>query len=194
MDDWSRLLGGIRPTHRSLAKGEILFRAADPSLALHHLVRGRIRVTRPIAAGESVTVHAAGAGTLFAETALFSPHYRCDAIADRASEVRLYPKAAVLLHLSAHPDINLAFSAHLARQLQHLRGRVEVLRLKGAGERVLAHLAQLGAAEDAVTLDQPLTRLAGELGLTHEALYRTLARLQAGGRLARPGKRSFRLL
>lgn len=194
MDDWSRLFGGIRPTHRVLAKGETLFRAADPSQALHHLVRGRIRVTRPAAAGDSVTVHAVGAETLFAETALFSPRYLCDATADLASEVRLYPKAAVLLHLSAHPDINLAFSAHLARQLERQRGRVEVLRLKSAGERVVAHLAQLGAAEGVITLDQPLTRLAGELGLTHEALYRALARLQAEGRLARPGKRSFRLL
>lgn len=194
MEEWLSLLAGIRATRRTLAPGQALFRAGDPADAIFHVATGCLRMVRHAANGTVVTLHVAEAGSLFAEAALFSETYHCDALAEQASEVRVYPKRAILMHIKAHPDLNLAFSAYLARQLQRLRGRLELVRLKTARERVLAFLAQAGSAEGPVTLDRPLTMVAAEIGLTHEALYRTLARLERDGVLKRDGRRVFTLL
>jgi CRP/FNR family transcriptional regulator, dissimilatory nitrate respiration regulator len=188
MEDWGNVLGGIRANSRTLAPGEALFRDGDEARAIFQVERGRIRLGR-----HGVTLHLAQAGSLFAEAALFASHYHCDAVAETVSRVRVFPKAAVLLYLRAHPDLNLAFSAALAREVQTLRGGQEVMRLPGARDRVVAWLTQLGAVDGTITLDQPLSAAAHDIGLTHEALYRSLAALVKEGRLDRPGKRTFRL-
>lgn len=185
-EDWLKLLKGVRSSRRALAAGETLFRAGDPAQALFHVEQGRIRLTQA-----GITLHMAEASQPFAEIALFSDTYPCDAKAETASQVLAFPKTAVLLLLKAHPDLNLAFSAYLARQLQHLRSTVELMRLKGARARVLTYLTQAGAAEGAVTLDQPLTVVASGIGLTREALYRTLGKLEREGVLRRDGPRTF---
>jgi CRP-like cAMP-binding protein len=195
MDDWGKILGGIAGgTHRELKSGEALFHRGDEARALFHVEQGRLRLTRLGIDGSAVTLHVARTGSLFAEAALFASHYHCDALAEIPARVRVYPKATVLLYLRAHPDLNLAFSAHLAREVQRLRGRQEVMRLPGARDRVMAWLTQAGAAEGEITLDRPLSEAASEIGLTHEALYRALAALVTEGRLERPGKRTFRLI
>ncbi|HSV28886.1 MAG TPA: Crp/Fnr family transcriptional regulator [Candidatus Omnitrophota bacterium] len=187
-EPWRLLLRGISGDTRELAAGDALFGAGDPARAIFAVEKGEVRLERA-----GVTVHTAQAGSLFAETALFADSYDCDAVAVRESVVRSYPRMAVSLHLRAHRDLSLAFTAYLARQLQETRGRVEVLRLKNAGERVLAFLATQPAEDGIVRLDQPLTAVAGEIGLTHEALYRTLTRLARNGRITRLGRREFRL-
>ncbi|KIL97891.1 transcriptional regulator Crp/Fnr family [Paramagnetospirillum magnetotacticum MS-1] len=188
MEDWTRILGGIRAASRDLKTGEALFREGDEARAIFQVERGRIRL-----GCHGVTSHLAQAGSLCAETSLFASHYPCDAVAETPSRVRVFPKAAVLLFLRAHPDLNLAFSAALAREVQTLRSGQEVMRLPGARDRVVAWLTLLGAADGAVTLDQPLSAAAHDMGLTHEALYRSLAALVKEGRLDRPAKRTFRL-
>lgn len=190
-EDWLILLKGVRSSRRILAAGEALFRAGDPAQALFHVEQGCIRLMRHGPDGSAITLHVAEAGQPFAEASLFSDVYHCDAIAETGAQVLAFPKTAVLLLLKAHPDLNLAFTAYLARQLQRLRGRFELVRLKGARERVLAYLTQAGAAEGMVTLDRPLTVVASEIGLTREALYRTLTKLEKDGHVRRGGTRSF---
>ena len=193
-NDLPLLLEAIQSRSTRLDEGETLFHTGDEARAIFLVEQGCLRLIHHGVPGETITVHRAKEGSLFAETALFSSNYPCDAIAERPSLIRVFPKAAVLLHLSAHPHINLLFSAYLARQVQTLRGRLEQTRLKSARERVVAFLTQMGAAEAAIRLDRPLTVVADEIGLTHEALYRTLARLQRDNRLVRPERGLFRLI
>ncbi len=194
VEEWKHLLAGIRTRGVSLGRGETLFRAGDEARAIYRVERGCLRLMRHGIDGEAITLHRAEPGSLFAEASLFSAVYHCDAVAEAPSRVEIFPKAAVLLHLSAHPTINLAFSAYLARQLQALRGRLEITRLKSARERVVAWLTQLGAADGTIRLGRPLLAAAAEIGLTHEALYRALAQLVREDRLERPGRRLFRLV
>jgi CRP-like cAMP-binding protein len=188
MDDWSALLAHLGGTGRVLAPGEALFRDGDEIRALYRVERGRVRLSRAGAA-----LHTARPGSFLAEDDLFATHHRGDALAEEPSRVVAYPKAALLLYLRAHPDLILGLAAHLAREVRRLRGQREILRLAGARERVLAWLGQLGAADRPVTPDGSLMAAAAEIGLTHEAFYRTLAALERDGRLERPGKRTFRL-
>jgi CRP-like cAMP-binding protein len=81
-----------------------------------------------------------------------------------------------------------AWMAQLAREVRKLRARCERLSLHGAEARILHAIESEGTAGTLV-LAQSRKAWAAELGLTHEALYRTLARLQAAGTLAVDGGR-----
>lgn len=188
-ETWLPLLKGIRATGRRLATGETLFRGGEVATALFHVDEGRVRLAR-----DQACLHVAETGTLIGEAALFTECYPCDATAIAPTQLSAYSKTAVLLHLKSHPALALAFAACLARGLDAARARLELARIRSAPERVLAFLAQAGAAAGPVTLDRPLTKVAGEIGLTHEALYRSLAKLEKCGAIRRDGKRRFILL
>ena len=65
-------------------------------------------------------------------------------------------------------------------------GQLEIRNIRSARERVLSHLfLAAGADSRTVRLDGTLMDLAGEIGLSHEVLYRTLAALEAEGLIAR---------
>jgi CRP-like cAMP-binding protein len=74
----------------------------------------------------------------------------------------------------------------LARQVMGLRTRIEQRNIRSARERV-RHYLVLNAGNDGrtVELGGTLKDIAGELGLTHEALYRTLAALERSGEIRR---------
>jgi DNA-binding MarR family transcriptional regulator len=72
--------------------------------------------------------------------------------------------------------------------VQALRGRIELLNVKPARDRVLGYLhSRLAASATAVELDQTWKAIAGEIGLTHEAVYRALAELERDGLIQRDG-------
>jgi CRP/FNR family transcriptional regulator, dissimilatory nitrate respiration regulator len=171
---------------RELAKGEPLFQQGQPTTAIFEVLRGRLRLVRRTADGHLVALHTARAGDLFAEAALFSDVYHCDALAAAPSRIRAFPKPVLLAALRADPALFEAFSAQLARQLQALRTRLELRNVRSARERVLQHLL-LATSGDSRTIlvDSPLQDVAAELGLTREAFYRTLAALEADGVIAR---------
>lgn len=187
-DELLNLFKSLKPSRRSLTAGESLFQTGDAAAALFHVEHGSLRLSRM-----GVPLHTAEAGTAFAEWALFVDTCPCDASAVTDAEVLVFAKTPVLLLLKAHPDLNLAFSAVLAKQLHRTRGRLELVRQKGARERVLGYLVRAGAADRTVTLDRSLTEVAHDIGITREALYRTLAKLEEEGALARDGTRTFRL-
>lgn len=187
-DELLNLFKSLKPSRRTLAAGEALFTTGDPPTALFHVEQGTVRLSRA-----GVPLHIAEAGDAFAEWALFTDLCPCDAMAVTDATVLAFAKTPVLLLLKAHPDINLAFSAVLARQLHRMRGRLELVRQKGARERVLGYLVRAGAADRTVTLDRTLTDVAHDIGMTREALYRTLAKLEGEGVVVRDGTRTFRL-
>jgi CRP-like cAMP-binding protein len=76
--------------------------------------------------------------------------------------------------------------AMLARQVMVLRTSLEQRNIRSARERVRHYLTvNLGADGRAVPLPGSLKDLAARLGLTHEALYRTLAQMERDGEIER---------
>lgn len=132
-------------------------------------------------------LHVAHAGDTFSEAALFSPEYHCDAVADMDSEIEVHPKGALSRALRESPQAAQAFMAHLAGQVIGLRSRLEIRNIRSAQERVIQFL-QLQAGEATVTFARPLKDIAADIGLTHEAFYRTLAKLVSSGQIARNGR------
>ncbi len=104
--------------------------------------------------------------------------------------MRVYPKAAVLNALHADPANAMSFLALVAHQVIELRQRLELMKVRSAKERVMLYL-DLNAGPDGrtVNLRGQLQDIASELGLTREALYRTLAGLERAGTIERVGTR-----
>src|SRR5206468_11042189 len=100
--------------------------------------------------------------------------------------VRVYPKRELLAAFERTPKAMRAFSAALAHQVMDLRTRIEQRNIRSARERV-RHFIKLNAVAGGrvVEVRGTLKELAAELGLTHEALYRTLAVLERSGEIRR---------
>lgn len=173
-------------TDRKLKAGEALFRLGDKTFGFFEVLSGRVRLARVDRGGREVVLYVAGAGDTIAEASLFSASYHCDAIAPTGVTVRVYPKTAVLAAFDKDRKAAQAFTATLARQVMNLRTRIEQRNIRSARDR-LRHYLQVNADADGrtVLLTGTLKDLAAELGLTHEALYRTLATLERSGEIKR---------
>jgi len=190
MDEADWLPPNVRAagTKRALKKGQPLFRAGQRTVGLYEIVSGRVRLVRVDPSGREAILHRADTGDTMTEASLFSPTYHCDAIATTAARVRLYPKAEILAEFARNPEAARAFMARLAHQVMALRMRLERRNIHSARDRVRHFLAvNVGADGRTVMLPGPVKELAADLGLTHEALYRTLARMAADGEISRLG-------
>jgi CRP/FNR family transcriptional regulator, dissimilatory nitrate respiration regulator len=186
--DW--LPSSIRAAaiERRLKPGQTLFHSGSKSAGFYEVVSGTVRLVRVDRSGREAVLQMAGAGETLAEASLFSPAYHCDAVAATEAVVRLYPKAALLGELQRDPKFTKSFAAMLARQVMILRTRLERRNIHSARDRV-RHYLTVNAGADGRTAEFPgtLKDLAADLGLTHEALYRTLARMESDGEITRVG-------
>lgn len=157
---------------------------------LFEVVKGRVRLVRTDATGRETVLYTAAPGNVVSEASLFSPVYHCNAVAATKATVRAYPKALLLAEFARDPASGLAFMAMLAREIMSLRTRLEIANIHSARDRVRHYLA-INASPDGKTVVLPGTvkEWAAHLGLTHEALYRTLAAMQDDGEIKRSGGR-----
>ncbi|WP_448191274.1 Crp/Fnr family transcriptional regulator [Azospirillum sp. sgz301742] len=186
MAAWVGLIAPGRLVRRRLGVGEALFRQGDRTLAVFFVNAGRIRLVRHLDDGTSVAVHVARAGETCAEAALWAEAYHCDGVAEAPSEVTIVPKTDLIAALGTDPQAALGLARALATQVRDLRARLELRNIRSASERILTWLRmQATGTPPEVVLDRPWTEIAAEIGLTHEAIYRALAKLERGGRLLR---------
>jgi CRP-like cAMP-binding protein len=171
---------------RALEAGQVLFRTGHQTAGLYEVMTGNIRLVRVDRAGREAVLQVAAPGQTLAEASLFASAYHCDAIATTDAVVRLYPKAIVLAEFEYNPKAAQAFIAMLAGQVMNLRTRLEQRNIHSARDRVRHYLTvNVGADGSTVTVPGTIKDLATELGLTHEALYRTLADMSADGEIER---------
>lgn len=166
-----------------IPKGAHVFRQGDRVLGLYELLSGRIQMHRHTEDGAQLGVFTANAGQTFAEAALFSPVYHCDAVALEDCEVHRFDKDAVLNALAQDPT---EFLRHMAHQIQNLRQKAEIVAIRSAKARVLAAIS-------AGLLQGDIKSLASEINLTPEATYRALSGLTQEGALQKTGRGAYRL-
>jgi CRP/FNR family transcriptional regulator, dissimilatory nitrate respiration regulator len=173
-------------TDRVLAPGEQLFRQGDQASAIYKVESGRLRLIRRTVDDHLVILHTARRGEFFAEASLFADAYHCDAVAAAPSSIRVYPKQTVMEAMRTDPALAEAFMAQLAHQLQELRARMELRNIRSARDRVLQYLRlRAGTHGRSIAIEGQLQDIAAEIGMTREALYRTLAALETEGHLTR---------
>jgi CRP-like cAMP-binding protein len=186
MADWLTSAVKAAGIERALKAGQVLFRSGHRTAGFYEVISGNVRLMRVDRAGREVVLHVAKGGETLAEASLFAPTYHCDAVATTDAAIRLFPKAIMLAEFERNSDAARAFTAMLARQVMHLRTRIEQRNIHSAHDRVL-HYLTVNAGEDSRTVMVPgtLKDLATELGLTHETLYRTLADMATAGEIQR---------
>jgi len=186
--DWLSAAVRASAIDRRLRAGQTLFHSGDRTVGLYEVLKGKVRLVRVDRSGREAVLQVAAAGDTLAEASLFSSTYHCEAGATTEAAVRLYPKAVLFAELARDPKLARAFAAMLAQQVMALRTRLERRNIQSARDRI-RHFLALNISADGRTVALPgtLKDFAADLGLTHEALYRTLARMTADGEIKRAG-------
>jgi len=166
---------------RSLLPGDMLFRQGTRALAFYFLEQGTVTLSRWSQSGDQIVIHTVHSGESFAEAALFSEVYHCDAQAKTDSRLLQFDKVPVLETFTTMPDFALKLTARFASQIQSLRHRQELLAIRSAQERVYAALC-----EGMLTID--IKHFAASIGLTPETTYRALASLVKDKRLVKTAR------
>lgn len=168
-------------TSASLSNGDTLFRQGDRPLCIYWLEAGNVLLRRHSRSGREIIIHRANPGEIFAEAALFSSTYHCDAVATEDAVLTRIDKVAVLEAMRTDPAFALALSARFASQMQSYRRRIELLAIASAENRVFSAVADglLGGS---------IKTFAAEIGLSQEATYRALGELAKSGKLLKTGR------
>jgi CRP/FNR family transcriptional regulator, dissimilatory nitrate respiration regulator len=175
---------------KRLKAGAVLFRRGEAAGAIFIVVEGAIRLEHVMNDGERSQHTRIGAGQVIGETSFFVGTFGCDGIAEELTEVAVLARRELVAHVRQNPEAGLALARLLSDEVVMLRERLALLQLRSAKDRVLAWLS---SAQGNLVIDTPWIEVAVHLGLSHEALYRTLATLARERRIWRRG-RAVRLL
>jgi len=157
-------------------KNERIFLTGRKPEWMFYVVSGEVTLERTGLQGEAVVLQRTRQGFV-SEASLKSAKYHCDALAIADTTIVKIP----IKDLSAELDRDPAFASRwigmLNGEVRRLRLHCERLSMKSVKDRVL-HFINTEGKNGAYTAATGLKSLAGELGVTHEALYRTLAALE----------------
>lgn len=173
----------------TLAAGEHAFYQGDPVHSVFIVECGCVLLNRRLADGAAVTLFSARIGESFAEAALSSDLYHCDAVATVDSVVVALPVAQLRRRFLADAASAMELAMFFARQVRDARARLELRNIRSATGRLLDWLRRHAVGSpQRLELTSTWSELADELGLSREALYRALARLERDGSIARDGR------
>ena len=159
---------------------------------MYFVVSGEIVLERIGAHGNAVVLQRIRHGFI-AEASLQSGSYHCDGLVTEDLQAVALPLEALKERLAQDPEFALRWIAMLNGEVRRLRAQCERLSLRGVGERLL-HLIESEGVEGRLAITCGLKSLATELAVTHEALYRAVARLEKERVVVRePGGISLRL-
>ncbi len=168
-----------------LDAGQRLFAQGDPPVAMYFVVAGDLALIRRGCGGEEFVIQRTGFGML-AEASFDQHAYHCEAIARAPTRLLSMPRDR-FVEAMASPRFGAAWITHLARELRRSRCHAERLSLRTARDRI-RHYIETEGANGSAEITSTLKGWAGELGLTHEALYRALASMRRNGEISIEGQ------
>jgi CRP-like cAMP-binding protein len=177
----------LRAAARRLRKpaGATIFLTGQRPTRLFFVASGEAVMSRTDRHGRSLVLQRASDGFL-AEASLSSARYHCDAHSRTATELVAFPVDLLRRAIDRDAAIRWAWIAMLAGEIRRQRANAERLALKSVRERLLHRLLTEGE-DGRFALRTTRKELAAELGVTHEALYRTIATLVRTGELVDDG-------
>lgn len=169
-----------------LEKNHTLFRQGEQVSSLFYVAKGEVTLSRYGSAGNEVTIHVAQSKETFAEAALFSDVYHCNAVLTKHSQLWEINKSATLAFAEDNSSFAIDLTERFAKQIQQLRSQKELLAVRSATERVYMALNQ-------GLLNTSIKQFASSIGLTHEATYRALAQLVRKNRVIKQARGCYNL-
>ena len=165
------------------AKGERLFQQGKKPEQMFYVVSGEVVLQRPGAQGEIIVLQRARQ-SFVAEASLQTSSYHCEAVVTVSGELVAIPVDGIRQALLLEPVFAMRWVAMLNQELKRLRSQCERLSLKGVRDRLL-HLIESEGRCGSLPLGAGLKSIALELGVSHEALYRSVAEMEKEGMLQR---------
>jgi CRP-like cAMP-binding protein len=158
------------------AKGSHLFDVGMRPTFMFYVSAGEVTLQRHGIDGEPVILQRTRHGFV-SEASLQSDRYHCDAAAVADSVVTRIPLRELLDALKADATFALRWIGTLNREVRRLRLQCERLSLNTVEAR-LVHLLETESGASGLPLGAGLKSIAREIGVTHEAMYRCVARLE----------------
>jgi CRP-like cAMP-binding protein len=174
------------------AAGETIFRLGAQPRRMLWVVDGEVRLIRRSRNGAEIVLQRAYAGFV-AEASLESSRYHCDAVAAADTRLLGFPIEPFREALRDDGKFRAFWMMRLAREVRSLRAQCERLSLRSAADRI-EHYIEAEGDNGRIVLRRTRKAWADELGLTHEALYRTLASLRQKGRITAVENEGFLVL
>ncbi|MDD5334275.1 MAG: Crp/Fnr family transcriptional regulator [Rhodoferax sp.] len=165
------------------AKGEQLFSAGQKPTYMFFISSGEVLLERLSRQGEAIVLQRTRHG-IVSEASLQSARYHCDAKVIASSEITGVPIHRIAAALASDPAFSSRWIGMLNREVKRLRLQCERLSLHKVQDRLL-HFLETEGQQGKYPLSSGLKSLAGELGVTHEALYRCVSDLEKKGILRR---------
>jgi CRP-like cAMP-binding protein len=164
-------------------KGERLFLAGAKPTHMFYVGRGEVVLERLGRQGDVVVLQRAREGFV-GEASLQSACYHCDARVVLDAEITMVEIARLQAAMVTDAAFSKRWIDMLSAELKRLRLQCERLALNRVQDRLL-HLIETEGQGGCLPLPAGLKSLAGQLGVTHEALYRCVAGMEKAGCLRR---------
>jgi len=195
-----RLLATRLRFHR-YRRGEVLFRQDEPSLSLHLITSGSVKISRTTDDGDEALLGLAWSGSCVGEVGTLDGAPRsASVIAAEPTETLALLRDDLLTVLQADLQFALVLIGTLARRLRHADIRLEDAYFAHLDERVGRRLLQFAeergrSTSEGIEVPLPLSQgeLASMLGAGRSRVSSVLGAYQDAG-LIRLGKRSFTVL
>ena len=168
-----------------IKRNERVFLAGTIPFWMYYVISGEVTLERSGLHGESVVLQRTRQGFV-SEASLKVSRYHCDAIAIKDTHVIKVPVKALARALDADAAFAGRWINMLNTEIRRLRLHLERLSMKSIRERLIHMIETEGKAGQFAT-PSGIKTLAGELGITHEALYRTISKLESDKVLRRDG-------
>ena len=169
----------------SYARGARLFNAGEKPRYMFFISSGEVLLERTGMQGAPIVLQRARSG-IISEASLRSERYHCHANVVLPSEITGITILKVNAALSSDSAFSNRWIAMLNREVKRLRVQCERLSLHRVDDRLM-HFLETEGQQGTYPLGSGLKSLAGELGVTHEALYRCVASMEKRGLLHRDG-------
>lgn len=167
-------------------KGERLFATGAKPANMYFIGSGEVVLERACAQGGLVVLQRTRHGFI-GEASLQSARYHCDAKVIVRSDITQVPIREVRAAINSDPAFASRWIGMLNNEVKRLRLQCERLSLNKVQDRLM-HLLETEGQQGRFPIGAGLKSLAGELGVTHEALYRTVSGLEKKGALKRDDK------
>ena len=172
------LLGQCHGHH--FDKGDYLFHQAKKPEFMFFVVSGEAVLTRASSHGEPIILQRCKNGFV-SEASLLTDVYHCDAIATQSGQAITLPIHSLIDALK-DSKFSLKWVQLLSKEIMRLRTQSERLGLKDIRSKLI-HLIETEGKQGILMLQSDYKSMASEIGVTHEALYRTMATLENEGLL-----------
>jgi CRP-like cAMP-binding protein len=164
-------------------KGTRLFDAGQKPAHMFFVASGEVVLERPGLQGSPVILQRTRRGFI-SEASLKSARYHCHGLVVANAQIIKIPIRDIRDALESDPAFSGRWINMLNREVKRLRLQCERLSLTKVQDR-LVHLLETEGENGKFPIGAGVKSMAGELGVTHEALYRCIYAMVKSGSLKR---------